>query len=176
MRWLALLRGVNVGGARSLPMAELERLFRAAGAGAVETVIQSGNVVFEADDAEEIGAAAATAIEAKFGYRPAMIMRDAQRWRAMAAANPFVAAGQPQDCLHVACLAAAPDPRAPASLDLQATAPDEFVIAGADVYLRLPNGVAKANLTNARLDKAFRTISTMRNWRTVRKLLERLEA
>ena len=176
MRWLALLRGVNVGGARSLPMAELERMFRAAGARAAETVIQSGNVIFEADDAEETGAAAAKAIEATFGYRPAMIMRQAQAWRAMVAANPFVAAGQSEDRLHVACLAVAPDPRAPAPLDREAMAPDEFVIAGADVYLRLPNGVAKTNLTNARLDKAFRTVSTLRNWRTVRKLLERLEA
>jgi uncharacterized protein (DUF1697 family) len=176
MRWLALLRGVNVGGARSLPMAELERMFRAAGARAAETVIQSGNVIFDSVDAENTGAAAAKAIEAKFGFRPAMILRSAQRWRAMVDANPFVAAAQSQDHLHVACLAVAPDPAAIAPLDAKATAPDEFVIVGADIYLRLPNGVARANLTNARLDKAFRTVSTLRNWRTVLKLLERLEA
>lgn len=176
MRWLALLRGVNVGGARSLPMAELEWMFRAAGARAVETVIQSGNVIFDADDAEETGAAAARAIEAKFGFRPAMIMRSARRWRTMVDANPFVAAGHSEDHLHVACLAVAPDPEAPAPLDPKAIVPEEFAIAGADVYLRLPNGVARANLTNARLDKAFRTVSTLRNWRTVLKLLERVEA
>jgi uncharacterized protein (DUF1697 family) len=51
---------------------------------------------------------------------------------------------------------------------------DEFVVAGAD--LRLPNGAAKANLVTARLDKAFRTVSTMRNRRAVSRLLERLEA
>ena len=54
--------------------------------------------------------------------------------------------------------------------------PDEFAAAGPDVYLRLPNGVAKALLTNALLDKAFSSTSTMRNWRTVLRLLERLEA
>lgn len=47
---------------------------------------------------------------------------------------------------------------------------------GADVYLRLPNGAAKAILSNARLDRAFGTVSTMRNWRTVLRPLERLEA
>ena len=56
MRWLALLRGVNVGGARSLPMADLERAFRAAGGRAAASVIQSGNVIFEADDPEAAAA------------------------------------------------------------------------------------------------------------------------
>ncbi len=176
MRWLALLRGVNVGGARSLPMAELERAFRTAGARSAATVIQSGNVVFEADDPEAAATSAAKAIEAEFGFRPAMILRSAERWRGMICANPFVAAGRSVDCLHVACLAVAPGAEASAALDRRAFDPDEFVMAGPDLYLRLPNGVAKANLNNARLDKAFRTVSTLRNWRTVRKLLERLEA
>ena len=94
----------------------------------------------------------------------------------MVDANPFLAAGRAGEHLHVACLGAAPAPSALAPLDRQALAPDEFVLAGADVYLWLPNGVAKANLTNARLDKAFRTVSTLRNWRTVLRLLDRLEA
>ena len=59
MRWLALIRGVNVGGARSLPMADLERAFRAAGARAAASVIQSGNVIFEADDPEAAATSAA---------------------------------------------------------------------------------------------------------------------
>ena len=69
-----------------------------------------------------------------------------------------------------------PDPKVAARLDRNAFLPDEFVAAGADVYLKLPGGVAKANLTNARLDRAFGTVSMMRNWRTVLRLLERLEA
>ena len=105
-----------------------------------------------------------------------MILRSAGSWRTMVDANPFLAAGRSADRLHVACLAAAPAPSDAARLDREARKPDEFVLAGADVYLWLPNGVAKANLTNARLDKAFGTVSTLRNWRTVTKLLERLEA
>ena len=176
MRWLALVRGVNVGGARSLPMANLERAFRAAGARAAASVIQSGNVIFEADDPEATAASAAGSIAAEFGFRPAMILRSAGSWRTMVDANPFLAAGRSADRLHVACLAAAPAPSDAARLDREALKPDEFALAGADVYLWLPNGVAKANLTNARLDKAFRTVSTLRNWRTVTKLVERLEA
>ncbi len=176
MRTLALLRGVNVGGARSLPMSDLERAFRAAGARAAASVIQSGNVIFEADDSETVAAEAAATIAAAFGFRPAMILRSAASWRKMVDANPFLAAGRPGDGLHVACLAGAPAPSRAQRLDPEALAPDAFVLAGADVYLWLPNGVARANLTNARLDKAFGTVSTLRNWRTVLKLLERLEA
>ena len=176
MRTLALLRGANVGGARKLPMAALERAFRAAGARATETVIQSGNVVFEADDPDAAARAAAETIEAELGFRPAMILRSAAAWRAMVERNPFVAAGSSSDILHAACLAAPPGAGIAAALDPESFAPDAFVVAGADVYLRLPNGAGRANLTNARLDRALRTISTMRNWRTVLKLMERLEA
>ena len=148
----------------------------AAGARAAETVIQSGNVVFEADDPEAAALAAAKAIEAEFGFRPAVILRSAAAWRAMVDANPFPIAGNAAGDLHVACLGAAPDPELVAALDPKTFAPDEFFVAGADVHLRLPNGVGRANLTNARLDRAFRTTSTLRNWRTVLKLRERLEA
>ncbi|RBP03121.1 uncharacterized protein (DUF1697 family) [Roseiarcus fermentans] len=176
MRTLALLRGVNVGGARKLPMAALERAFRTLGAHAVETVIQSGNVVFEADDPEAAAIAAAGAIESEVGFRPAMILRSATAWRRMVEANPFLVDGQAVDVLHVASLAAAPGPERSAALAPDAFAPDAFVVAGADVYLRLPNGVSGARLTNARLDRAFAAVSTLRNWRTAVKLLQRLEA
>ena len=175
MRTLALLRGINVGGARTLPMAALERAFRAAGARSVETVIQSGNVVFAADDPGATAEAAADAVAAEFGFRPTMILRSALAWRAMVGANPFVAAGRDESHLHVACFA---EPAAGANppIDPNTVAPEDFVAAGADVYLYLPNGVGRAKLSNARLDRAFGGVSTMRNWRTALRLLERLEA
>lgn len=176
MRTLALLRGVNVGGARTLPMAALGRAFRAAGARSVETVIHSGNVVSAADDPHATALAAARALEAENGFRPAIILRSAAEWRRMVEANPFLAAGRSADSLHVGCLASEPDAERVAALAPLAFAPDEWRIAGADVYVSLPNGVARAKLTNARLDKALGTISTLRNWRTAIKLLERLEA
>jgi uncharacterized protein (DUF1697 family) len=176
MRHLALLRGVNVGGARALPMRDLESAFRGAGATEVATVIQSGNVVFASDGPELTCAAAATALQARFGFLPTIVLRSAKAWRAMIEANPFVAANVAPDTLHVACLAAGPRASFAAPIDSQAFLPDEFVRIGRDIYLNLPNGVAKANLTNARLDRMFGAVSTMRNWRTVLRLLDRLEA
>jgi uncharacterized protein (DUF1697 family) len=175
MRHLALLREVNVGGARTLPMRELEDAFKTAGATAAAAVIQSGNVVFASARPEATCAAAGTTLQAKFGFRPTVVLRSAKAWRAMVEANPFVAAGVATEALHVACLAAEPSVSLAARLDPQAFLPDQFALAGGDVYLKLPNGVAKANLTNARLDKAFGTVLTMRNWRTALRLLARLE-
>ncbi len=94
----------------------------------------------------------------------------------MVEANPFVAAGARGR--RPACRLprrSARSNRPPRVSIRKRFLPDEFVVAGADVYLKLPNGVAKSNLTNARLDKAFGTVATMRNWRTVLRLLEQLE-
>jgi uncharacterized protein (DUF1697 family) len=93
MRWLALLRGVNVGGKRKLPMRALEGAFMLTGATVVATYIQSGNVVFESDRPAEACAEAAEAVEEKFGFRPVVIHRSAAGWRTMIAKNPFIAAG-----------------------------------------------------------------------------------
>jgi uncharacterized protein (DUF1697 family) len=176
LRSLALLRGVNVGGARSLKSDDLKRVFLDAGADEAETVIQSGNVVFRAAHAESVAIQAESAILARFGFRPTIVLRDAKAWASMVEANPFVKADADPATLHVACLARSPAPSPRLPLDPQAFAPDEFIVSGADLYLRLPNGVAKAALTNAVLDKAFGTISTLRNWRTALRLLERLQA
>jgi uncharacterized protein (DUF1697 family) len=176
MRHLALLRGVNVGGARMIAMRELEEIFASAGGGAVTTYIESGNIIFNSDFPAEVCARAELSIESRFGFRPPVILRSADAWRAMVEANPFVAAYVDPHVLHVACLAAAPVQPGSGSLEPHAFLPDAFVVAGPDIYLHLPNGVAKSGLNNARLDRAFRTVSTMRNWRTAVALLERLDS
>jgi uncharacterized protein (DUF1697 family) len=58
------------------------------------------------------------------------------------------------------------------ALDPERSPPDEFVVQGREVFLRLPNGVARSQLTNAYFDSKLGTVSTLRNWRTVLTLLE----
>ena len=70
------------------------------------------------------------------------------------------------------CLAAHPAERDSAALDPQRSPPDEFIVSGKNIYLRLPNGVARSKLTNAYFDKALRTVGTSRNWRTIARLCE----
>ena len=104
-RYVALLRGVNVGGKNKLPMADLRDIFTAAGCAAVQTYIQSGNVVFEAaqDLAERVPEIVTRAIRRRFGYETAVVMRSSEELRQVVASNPFDTSGDPR-FLHVAFL------------------------------------------------------------------------
>lgn len=172
--FVALLRGVNVGGRNKLPMAALVEICAAAGARDVTTFIQSGNALFRAAP----GASAAIApriadgIEARFGFRVPVVLRSAAELDGVVANNPYAAADL--DTVHVAFLADVPAAARAASLDPDRSPGDAFTLRGRDLYLCLPNGVARTKLTNAYLDARLQTVSTLRNWRTVTKLLELL--
>jgi uncharacterized protein (DUF1697 family) len=172
--YVALLRGINVGGKNSVPMAELSALFTEAGCAGVRTYIQSGNVVFQAGAALAAGLPAAMAkrIEARFGVRAPVVLRSADELAAALARNPFLAEGADPQALHVMFLAGEPGAASLAKLDPQRSPGDRFVVLGRDVYLHLPNGMARTKLTNDYFDRALATVSTVRNWRTATKLLE----
>ncbi len=86
--------------------------------------------------------------------------------------NPFVEAGAAEDTLHVLFLADQPSARSVDDLDPDRSPSDVFIVRGREVYLRLPNGVARTKLTNDYFDAKLATTSTARNWRTVTKLFE----
>ena len=168
---VALLRGLNVGGKNRLPMHELAALFEAAGCGAVRTYIQSGNVVFQAPAAlaRTLPARVSAAILKAHGHRVPVVLRTAEELRAVGRGNPFP---DSPEILHVAFLAGWPSAAAVAALDPGRSPPDELEVRGRELYLRLPNGVARTKLTNAYLDRTLGTTSTLRNWRTVLALVE----
>ena len=175
-RYVALLRGINVGGKNRLPMADLRGIFIAAGCAAVRTYIQSGNAVFGAaqDLAEALPEIVTQAIFERFGYETAVVVRSDKEMRQVATSNPFDTSGDPR-FLHVAFLKDTPSAVAVARLDPDRSPPDEFAVCGRDVYLRYPVGPARSKLTNAYVAARLQTVSTMRNWRTVLKLLDMVE-
>jgi uncharacterized protein (DUF1697 family) len=168
---LALLRGINVGGKAVLPMKDLAAIFAAAGASEVRTYIQSGNVVFGAPDAEGVVAQVTAEIAARYGYPGRIVLRSAADLATTYRANPFANAGSPIESLHVYFLADHPEPDAVSALDLNRSPGDSFAVVGRDVFLHLPNGMARTKLTNAYFDSKLKTVSTARNWKTVRALL-----
>ena len=176
-RYVALLRGVNVGGKNKLPMADLRDIFTAAGCAAVQTYIQSGNVVFEAaqDLAERVPEIVTRAIRRRFGYETAVVMRSSEELRRVVSSNPFDTSGDPR-FLQVAFLEDTPGAEAVSRLDPQRSPPDAFAVRGRNVHLHYPNGVARSKLTNEYLAAQLQTVSTMRNWRTVLSLLEMVDA
>ncbi len=174
---VALLRGINVGGKNPVPMRDLAALFTAAGCGRVRTYIQSGNVVFDppsppAPAGAALAALLAERIEARFGVTVPVVLRSAGALGAVVRANPFLAEGADPETLHVAFLADEPGAAAVARLDPARSPPDRFRVIGPDVYLSCPGGFARTRLTNDYFDRALATKSTVRNWRTVAKLLE----
>ena len=175
MKHIAFLRGINVGGKAKLPMPELAAIFRAAGASDVETYIQSGNVLFKSQDAAACVSTVTAQIARAYGYPGRIVLRSADELRATLQANPFAVNGlapadNQLDPLHVYFLADWPDRTATASLDPERSPGDSFIVQGREVYLHLPQGMARTKLTNAYFDAKLRTVSTARNWKTVAKL------
>jgi uncharacterized protein (DUF1697 family) len=168
MKHVALLRGINVGGKARLPMNELSAIFTAAGASNVITYLQSGNVVFESKAPEPLVAAVTAEIAAVFGYPGRIVLRSASELQAAYQANPF--AGAPAELLHVYFLAGNPGRTAVTMLDPDRSPGDSYVVHGREIYLHLPQGMARTKLTNAYFDSKLNTVSTARNWNTVGKL------
>jgi len=171
--YLALLRGINVGGKNKLPMNDLRDLFAAAECRDVRTYIQSGNVIFRARPSvvASLPDVVTARIAERFGFQSPVTLRTAAEVGAVMRHNPFIARGAPTETLHVLFLADLPSDLQVDSLDPDRSPPDEFVVRGQKVYLRLPNGVASTKLTNAYFDAKLATTSTARNWRTVTTLL-----
>ena len=171
---VALLRGINLGGKNKLPMKDLANMFTAAGCTNVQTYIQSGNVVFQASDslAVRVPDVIQRAIRDEFGLNVPVVTRTAEALRSVVDHNPFHKAGEDPELLHVAFLADEPAKAQVDALDPNRSPPDRFVVRGRDVYLCLPNGMAKTKLSNAYFDSKLKTVSTARNWRTTLKLLE----
>lgn len=176
--YVALLRGINVGGKNRLPMRDLAARVEDVGGTDVRTYIQSGNVAFRASRAaaRRFCAALARAIGAEHGLEVPVVLRTADELHAVFDANPFAAADADPKSLHVAFLADEPGADAVASLDPQRSPGDSFAVRGREVYLHLLGGVAKTKLSNAWLDAQLGTVSTVRNWRTVGKLLELVDS
>lgn len=167
--YLALLRGINVGGNNKLPMNDLRDLFVGAGCRDVRTYIQSGNVIFVTDPhvIASLPGIISTQIAERFGFRAPVVVRTAAQIDDVVRHNPFVAEGAAAETLHVLFLADPPHARRVADLDPDRSPPDTFIVRGQEIYPRLPNGAARTRLSNAYFDTKLATTSTGRNWRTV---------
>ena len=176
--YVALLRGINVGGKHLLPMKDLAVVFAQAGCINVRTYIQSGNVIFSAPAPllKGLPELITERIAARFGYRVPIVIRTSQQLARTIRDNPFLQAGASEKMLHVCFLADPPNALATANLDPHRSPPDAFHVLNQEIYLHLPNGGARSKLTNAYFDAKLSTTGTVRNWATVLKLFEMMQA
>jgi uncharacterized protein (DUF1697 family) len=161
-------------GKNRLAMKDLVSMFLQAGCDNVRTYIQSGNVIFDAtpDVAARLPESIAAKIKSCFECRTQIILRRAEELCDIVRNNPFIKAGVAEETLHTLFLADLPGSSNIRLLDPHRSPRDEFVVRGREVYLRLPNGVARTKLTNSYFDSKLGTTGTLRNWRTVLKLAE----
>jgi uncharacterized protein (DUF1697 family) len=156
-----------------MPMDELRAALEAAGLRGVSTVLQSGNILFDAVGSEAAAARAIRrAIAEAFGLDVGVIVRTAAAMHRIAEANPFLAGGERRDpvTLHVAFLDEEPAAGPAARLDPERSPPDGFVLRGRDVYLSYPHGSGRSKLTLDYLERTLGVAATARNWRTVQRL------
>ena len=193
--YVALLRAVNVGGHAPLAMAELRRSLEGLGLRDVRTYLQSGNVVFDADDAPSLERAATieVRIERDLGPRVGVRVLRAAEMARVVAANPFAAEpGVDEKALHATFIlsAASEGDFGPATeeafaaayragfekLGLPAAEGERAAFVGTPVlatpviYLYLPHGYGRTKLNNAYFERALGAAATTRNWRTLRAL------
>jgi len=174
--YVALLRGINVGGRNILPMQSLREILRASGCEDVSTYIQSGNAVFNhSASASRISATISSAIESDFGFRPSVMIISANEFRAIAEATPFLIDVKEPRHLHVSFLSEAAKAADLNGLQELSAADEKFKLTERAFYLHAPSGIGRSKLASA-VEKCLGVDATGRNWRTVCKILELLEA
>lgn len=170
-RFVALLRGVNLGPNKRIAMADLRRIVDELGYGNVATYVQSGNAVFDAT-----GAAATheqrieMAIQDDLALSTKVLVRTGAELKAIVKANPFAAqAKRDPTKVHVGFLSAQAPKAKFAAVDVASFAPDEVTVGKRVLYLHLPDGMAGSRI---KVDwrKALGVEITVRNWRTVENL------
>lgn len=173
--YIALLRGINVGGNTTLAMADLRRVLAALGHADVATYVRSGNAVFTSDrtDTDAMGAELTERLSTDLGVAPTVMIRTAQELVAIAEANPYLEQARADPTrVHVGFLSAEPADPSAFSFDRKAYAPEELTHDHRTVYLHLPNGIGRSKLAADLARRARDVELTMRNWRTVTRLID----
>ncbi|HEU5474880.1 MAG TPA: DUF1697 domain-containing protein [Actinophytocola sp.] len=169
-RYVALLRGINVGAHNRVAMAALRTTCESVGCTEVATYIQSGNVVLTSSvGSAKLRGALESAIAEQLGVRPAVLVRTAAELAAVVSGNPFPRADPAH--LHVAFLEQAPTAAQLADLAEVSHPTEELAVRGTEAYFRLPDGIGRAKLPEI-FGRRTKALATVRNWRTVLKLTE----
>ena len=174
MTRIGLLRAVNVGGAKMI-MAELRAMMEAAGFKGAQTLVQTGNLVFDAPAGSDAALEARIEAEmaARLGVTTDVIVRTAAEWDAAIAANPMPDAAR-ADPSHLVLmpLKDAVDDGALERLRSVIKGRETVEIVGRELYAYYPDGIGTSKLVIKLIERQLGTRTTGRNWNTVLKLAE----
>ena len=170
-RYVALLRGINLGKARQVDMTRIREVLSARGYGAVRTHLRSGNVVLDSDAPGDALAADLTgAISAEFGFDVPVVVRTGAEMAAVVAGDPFATIATDPARYLVTFMSDPPDP---ARVDaLPPPEGGDYLVRGRELYLWLPDGIQNTPLASWKWDRLLGRPGTARNWNTVVRLAE----
>jgi uncharacterized protein (DUF1697 family) len=175
--FVAMVRGINVGGNALVKMDALRSLVSGLGHTEVTTYIQSGNVVFKsrATAPPKVAHDIEVRLKSELGVDVTVVLRTAEELATAVRKNPFLPGADPAT-LYLIFLNDVPDRQAVAGLEARKFEPDQFRLVGREVYARYANGYGRSKMTNSYFEKALGVRGTARNWNTVTKLLQLAQA
>jgi uncharacterized protein (DUF1697 family) len=173
MKYVALLRGINVGGNQLVSMSGLRDMFTKLGFADVGTLLQSGNVVFESGRRSSADLESLLEAETRqhLGVTVTFFVRSAAEWSGIVAKNPFTDEAERDPArLVVVLLKRAVGKTETAALQRAIVGREVARGAGREIYITYPDGQGRSKLTNAVIERTLGTSGTARNWNTVRKI------
>lgn len=169
-RYIALLRGINVGGHKKILMSDLRSLFESLGFEEVTTYIQSGNVVFSSEKDTDLPSKISNAIESKYGFNVPILIKKASELDEIVSKCPF--SEEKREKSYFILLKENPSKESIEMTALLSSTNEEFNITKNCVYIYYALGAGKGKMGNNFFEKKLKVSATARNYRTMAKLLE----
>jgi uncharacterized protein (DUF1697 family) len=171
--FVSMLRAVNVGGHGRLTMAALKQAYLALGLDDVQTLLQSGNVLFRSNlrNRDALAKRIVQEIERRFDLKIDVVLRTLAEVKMIVERGPSSAKLDPSK-LHVMFLSGVPDASRQATLVEEHKGPEMIEPRGPEIYLYYPDGMGRSKLSTALIEHKLDTFGTARNWNTLRKLIE----
>ena len=174
-RYAALMRAVNVGGKGSLPMAEVRDMLAKAGFDDPQTLLASGNAVLGSKLAPaEIEKRFEAGIEARFGFKTDVLVRDVDQLKTVMAENPFPDFAKERPSTFIAYFLRGEVDGDLADLQPFCVFGEEIAVGPGCLYLCYPEGSGTSKLSGATIERKLKVRGTGRNWNTVGKLVAKL--
>ena len=172
---IALLRAINVGGRSKLAMSDLRKVFDEMGLADIRTILQTGNVIFRSEKLsdDKLSARVQQQLVSELGLQTDVVVRSAEEWAKIVAANPFpdIAKDKP-NLLVLMLLKSRPNAEAVESLRSVIKGPEIIEMNGAQLYISYPDGIGRSKLTNTLIESKLGARGTGRNWNTVLKIAD----
>lgn len=176
-KYIAILRGINVGGKRKILMADLKQLFMKLKFNDITTYIQSGNIIFKTkniEDNKKLTKLIEKSIVDNYGFEVPVIIRKFDEIENIIFKNPFIKENFAADIerLHVTFLKNIPDKSKLEKIATYDFKPDKFEVIENNIFVFCSGKYSDSKLTNKFFENKLKVSATTRNWKTVQKLYE----